>query len=97
VFFKRGNGTFRGIDAVVVRWDQLDVYLIGLDVLLNCVGAPSLVHHIQCWLVIVTTEYRKHLGQGSNEQVVGAGWHWCHDDCVKVIDVCDKDTSHVLE
>jgi hypothetical protein len=42
-------------------------------------------------------EYREHFGEGGNEQGVGAGWHWLHDDCVKVVDVCDKDTLHVIE
>ncbi len=96
MFFKRGDGKFCGIDTVVVQWDQLDVHLVGSDVLLNCLGA-LVVHHIQCWLAIASTEYRKNFGEGCNEQGVGAGWHWLHNDCVKVIDVCNKDIFHDLE
>ncbi len=96
VFFKHGNGTFRSIDVVVVWWDQLDVLLVGLDVLLNRLGA-RVVHHIQCWLVFTSTEYHKHFREGGNERGVGAGWHWLHNDCIKVLDVRDKDILHVLE
>ncbi len=77
-------------------WDQLDVHLVGSDVLLNRLGA-LIVHHIQCWLVIASMEYCKHFREGGNEQGVGVGWHWLHDDCVKVIDVRNKDILHVLE
>ncbi len=87
---------FRGVDKVIVRWDQMDAHLVGLDVLLNHLGA-IVVHHIQCWLVIVSTEYREHFGEGGNERGIGAGWHWLHDDCVEVVDVSNKDILHVLE
>ncbi len=62
---KCGNGTLHGIDTVVVQWDQLDVHLVGSDVLLNRLGA-LVVHHIQCWLVITSTEYHKHFEEGGN-------------------------------
>ncbi len=96
MFFKCGDGTFRSIDVMVVQWDQLDVHLVGLDVLLNHLGALA-VDHIQCWLVIASTEYHKHFGEGSDEQGVGVGWHWLHNDCVKVVDVGNNDIMHVLE
>jgi hypothetical protein len=96
VFFKLGNGTFSSVDAMVVWWDQLDVHLVGSDVLLNRLGA-LVVRHIQCWLVIASTEYCGHFGGGGNEQGIGTGWHWLHDYCIKVVDVWDKDILHVLE
>ncbi len=97
MLFKPGNGTFRGIDAVVVQWDQLNVHLVGSNVHLNCFGA-LVVHHVQCWLVVVlSTENCKHFGEDGGEQGVSTGWHWLHDDCIKVVDVCNKDTLHVLE
>jgi hypothetical protein len=96
MFFNCSYGTLCGIVMVVVRLDQLDVHLVGLDVLLNHFGA-LIVYHIQCWLVVASTEYHKHFGEGGNEQGVSAGWHWSHDDCVKVADVRDKDILHVLE
>ncbi len=67
MFFKRGDSTFCGIDAVVVRWDKLNIHLVGSDVLLNHLGAP-VVHKIQCRLVIASTEYPEHFGEGGNEQ-----------------------------
>ncbi len=45
MFFKRGDGTFRSIDVVVVQWDYLNVHLVGSDVVLNRFGA-LVVHHI---------------------------------------------------
>ncbi len=66
MFFIHGNGTFRDVEAVVEQWDQLNVHLVGLDVLLNCFGA-LVVHHIQCWLVVASTEYCKHFGESGNE------------------------------
>jgi hypothetical protein len=96
VFFKCGNGTFSGVDTVVMWWDQLDVHLVGSDVLLNCLGA-LVVHHVQCWLVIASMEYCTHFGEGGNEQGIGAGWHWLHDDGIENVDIRDKDTLHVLK
>ncbi len=59
MFYKHGDGMFSGVDVVVMRRDQLDVHLVGSDVLLNHLGA-LIVFHVQCWLVIASTEYRKH-------------------------------------
>jgi hypothetical protein len=95
VFFKCGNGTFSGVDMVVMWWDQLDDHLVGSDVLLNCLGA-LVVHHVQCRLVIASTDYCKHFGEDSNEQGVSVGWHWSHNDGIKVIAIWDKDILHVL-
>ncbi len=86
MFFKCGDGTFSSIDAVVMWWDQLDVHLVDLNVLLNCLGA-LIVHHVKCWLVITSTENPKHFEEGGNEQGIGAGWHWLHDDGIEVVDM----------
>ncbi len=90
------NLAISSVEAVVMWWDQLDIHLVGLDVLLNCLGA-LVVHHIQFWLVIASTEYCKHFGEGSNEQGIGAGWHWPHNDCIEVIDIGNKDIFPVLK
>ncbi len=74
MFFKCGNGRLHGVDAVVVWWDQLNVHLVGSDVLLNHFGL-LVVHHLQCWLVVASTEYCKHFREGGNEGGAGAGWH----------------------
>jgi hypothetical protein len=59
---------------VVMWWDQLDIHLVGSDVLLNHFGA-LIVHQVQCRLVTAGTEYCKHFREAGNEQGVGAGWH----------------------
>ncbi len=59
--------------------------------------STAFVHHIQCWLVVTSTEYQEHFGEGGYELGVRARWLWLHDDCIKVVDVCDKDILHVLE
>ncbi len=45
---------------------QLDVHLVGSDVLLNRFEA-LVVHHIPCWLVVASTEYCEHFGEGGND------------------------------
>ena len=39
MFFEGDNGTFGGIDAMVVWWDQLNLPLVIFDVFLNGLGA----------------------------------------------------------
>ncbi len=39
MFLESTDGAFGGIDVMVVRRDQLDFYLVGSDVLFNCLGA----------------------------------------------------------
>ncbi len=51
MFFESSDGSFCGIDTMVVVKDKLDVYFLGPDILFNSVG-PIVVHHVQCWLVI---------------------------------------------
>ncbi len=60
MFLKHGNGAFSGIDAVVMQRDQLDVQLVGSDVLLNRLGA-LIILQVPCWLVIASTEYSQTL------------------------------------
>ena len=86
MFFKHGDGTFSSIDVVVVQWDQLDVHLVGSDVLVSRLGA-LIVHHGKCWLVITSTENPKHFEEGSDEQGIGAGWHWLHNNGIEFVDV----------
>ncbi len=45
MFLESTDGTFGGVDAMIVRRDQLDFHLVGLDVLFDCLGA-FIVHDI---------------------------------------------------
>ncbi len=45
VFLESTDGTFGGVDAMIVRRDQLDFHLVGTDVLFDCLGA-FIVHDI---------------------------------------------------
>ncbi len=35
--------------------------------------------------------------EGGNEGCIGAVWHWAENECVKVINVCDKNVLHILK
>ncbi len=48
------------------------------------------VHHVQCGLVVACAEDGKYLGEGRDEQGIGAAWHGSHDDGVDVVDVRQK-------
>ncbi len=45
MFLESTDGVFGGVDMMIVRRDQLDFHLVGLDVLFNCLGA-FIVHDI---------------------------------------------------
>jgi hypothetical protein len=75
--------------------NQLDCHPVGVEVLLNRFGA-FIVHDVQCWLVVPSTQNSKDFGKGSNEGGVSAGGHWVDNDGVEVIDVGNKDLNHVF-
>ncbi len=45
MFLESTDGAFGGVDTMIVRRDQLDFHLVGLDVLLNCLRA-FIVHNV---------------------------------------------------
>ncbi len=45
VFLESADGAFGGVDAMIVRRDQLDFHLVGMDVLFNCLGS-FIVHDV---------------------------------------------------
>ncbi len=96
MFFESSDGLFGSVDTMVMWRDQLDHHPVGTDVLLNHFGA-FIVHDIQCWLVVPSTQNSKDFGEGGNEGSVSARGHWADNDGVEVIDVGNKDVNHVLE
>ncbi len=51
MFFEGANGTFGGIDIMVVRWNQLYLHLVLFDVFLNGLGA-FVIHDVEHRLVL---------------------------------------------
>ena len=51
MFFEGADGTFGGIDAMVVRWDQLYFHRVLFDVILIGLGA-FVIHDIKYRLVL---------------------------------------------
>ena len=92
MFFESSDGLFGSIDMRVMWRDQLNPHPVGADVLLNCSGA-FVVHDVQCWLVVPSTQNSKDFGEGGNEGGVSAQGHWVDNDGVEVIDVGNKDVS----
>ncbi len=66
MFFESSDGSFGGVDTMVMWRDQLNCHPVGADVLLNCFGA-FVVHDVQCWLVVPSTQNGKDFGEGVNE------------------------------
>ncbi len=48
-------------------------------------------------MVVLCTKYGKDFRERGDEGLVGAGWHWPHDDCVDVVYVRNKNVLHILE
>ncbi len=81
----------------MVMWrDQMDYHPVGADVLLNRFDA-FVVHDVQCWRVVPSTQNSKDFGEGGNEGGVSAQGHWADNDGIEVINVGNKDVDHVLE
>jgi hypothetical protein len=51
MFFEGADSTFGGIDAMVVRWNQLYFHVVLFDVLLNGLGA-FVIHDVEYRLVL---------------------------------------------
>ncbi len=96
MFFESSDGLFGGVDMMVMWRDQLDCHPIGADVDLNRFGA-FIVHDVECWLVVPSMQNSKDFGEGGNEGGVSAQGHWADNDGIEVIDVGNKDVSHVPE
>jgi hypothetical protein len=45
MFLESTGGAFGGVDAMIVRRDQLDLHLVGSDVFFECLGA-FIVHDV---------------------------------------------------
>ncbi len=67
-----------------------------MNVLLNCFGA-FVVHDVQCWLVVPSTQNSKDFGEGGDEGGVSAQDHWADNNGSEVIDVGNEDVNHVPE
>ncbi len=52
MFVEGADGTFGGINAMVVRWDQLYFHFVLFDVLLNSLGA-FVIHDVEYRLVLL--------------------------------------------
>ncbi len=96
MFFESSDGLFGGIDTMVMWRDQLKHLPLGADVLLNHFGA-FVVHDVQCWLVVPSTENSKDFVEGGNEGGISAQGHRANNDGVEVIDVGNEDVNHVFE
>ncbi len=81
---------------MIVRRDQLDFHLVGLDVLFDCLGA-FIVHGIYCRLVVLSSKNIEDFCEGGDEGWIGLGKHWADDDGVEVIDVHNEDVLHIFE
>ncbi len=96
MFFERSDGLFGGVDTIVMWRDQFDHHPVGVDVLLNRFGA-LVVHEVQCWLVVPSTQNSKDFGEGGDEGGISAQGIWVDNDGIEVIDVGNKDVNHVPE
>ncbi len=96
MFFESSDGSFGGIDTMVMRRDQLNHHPVGADVFLNRFGA-FVVHDVQCWLIVLSMQNGKDFVEGSNEGGISARGHWADNDGVEVIDVSNKDVNYVFE
>jgi hypothetical protein len=45
MFLESTDGVFGGVHAMIVRRDQLNIHLVGLDVVFDCLGA-FIVHDV---------------------------------------------------
>ena len=51
MFFEGADGTFGGIDAMVVRWDQLYLHFVFLDMRFNGLGT-FVIHDVEYRLIL---------------------------------------------
>ncbi len=96
MLFESSDGSFGGVDMMVMWRYQLDHHCVGADVLLNHFRA-FVVHDVQCWLALPSTQNSNDFIEGGNEGGISARGHWADNDGVEVIDVGNKDINHVLE
>jgi hypothetical protein len=96
VFLESGNGTFCGIDPMVVRGNELDVDCFGPDVLLNC-GGTLVVHHVKRRMVASSFQYRDYFGECLYHGSISARGHGLDDDCIEIVYVGNKHILHTFE
>ncbi len=96
MFFECSDGSFGGVDTMVMWRDLLYCHPVGTDVLLNHFRA-FVVHEVQCWLVVPSTQNSEDFGEGGNEGGISVQGDWADKDGIEVIDVGNKDVNHVLE
>ena len=66
MFFEGANGTFGGIDVMVVWWDQLNLHFVLFGVFLNGLGA-LIVHDVEHRLVLPCLQNVEDFREGGNE------------------------------
>ncbi len=66
MFFEGADGTFGGIDAMVVQWDQLNLHLVLVDVFLNSLGA-FVIHDVEHRLVLPCLQNVEDFREGGDE------------------------------
>ncbi len=71
MLFGHGNGAFSCVNMVVVQWDKLYIHFVGTGIFFDGLGT-LIVHHVQCELVVAHAEDGKYLGEGGDEQGIGA-------------------------
>ncbi len=96
MFLESTDGPFCGVDAMIVRRDQLDFHLVETDVLFDCLRA-FIIHDVWCRLVVPSSKNIEDVCEGGYEGCVGLGRHWVGDDGIEVIDIHNKDVLHILE
>ena len=79
MFFESSDGSFGGVDTMVMWRDQLNCHPVGADVLLNHFGA-FVVHDIQCWLVVPSMQNSEDFGESGNDRGISAQGYWVDNE-----------------
>ncbi len=96
MLFECCNGSFCSVDSMVVGGDQLDVDRFRPAVFLDC-GRTFVVHYIQRRAVATCFEVSDHFGECSHHGCICARGHDAHNDCIEILDICNKNILHTFE
>ncbi len=96
MFLESDDGTFGGIDLMVVGGDKLDVDQFGPDEFLDCRGTLVL-HYVHCQMVASRFQYRDVFGDRFYHGSIGERQHGPDNDCIKVVDKGNKHVLHTFE
>ncbi len=96
MLFECCNRPFCSVDMMVVRGGELDVDLFRPDVFFNR-GRTFIVHYIQCRMVSPCFEGSDHVYECSHHGCICARGHGANDDCIEIIDICNKNILHTFE